>query len=203
MKTLIFIATLLTALACQQSKQRTKDAEAPSLAINDLKYSAYSWYYPSGKWEFYLDYFVHIDKMGHFKLMLRDSLMSKPKYYEGFINDTIRNIIDKTFAVDSFKTDYKHPQLQNIVYDGFTYCIDVKKDTSSKKIVFIGYRSPADLKRLSSLLDNIVNTTNATYVDRIDMSDYYKELERFSSTSLGPPPQHVAPKEWKPVKISR
>ena len=195
MKTLIFITTFLTILACQQSKQRAKDSETSSLLIDDLKYSAYSWYYPTGQWEFYLNYYVHIEKSGHFQLMLRDSIMSKPKYYEGIISDTVRKSIDKIFALDTFKTDYKRYQLGNIAYDGFTYCVDVKKDTSSKKIVFIEYRIPTALKSLSNLLDNLVNTTNATVVDTIEINNYTKELQKYSSASLGPPPQIEIPKK--------
>lgn len=186
----------MTVLACQHPKQRTEDVKISSLLTDDLRYSVYAWYYPKGQWEFYLDYYVHIDKRGHFKLMLRDSLTSKSKYYEGDINDTIRNSIDRTFAIDTLKTDYKRSELQNIAYNGFTYCLDVQKDTSRKKIVFISYGSPASLKRLSSLLDNLVNTTNATQVDTIDIINYSEELQRFTSASLGPPPQVVAPKKW-------
>src|SRR5438067_13911059 len=107
MRPLIVIAVLLTALGCQQSNTGTKNDKVSSLLIDDLKYSSYTWYYPSGQWEFYLNYYVHIDKKGHFKLMFRDSLMSKPKYYQGIINDTIRARIDRTFPIDTFTTDHK------------------------------------------------------------------------------------------------
>jgi hypothetical protein len=202
MRTFITIAFLIGILGCQQSKQPEKTYQSPSLIVEDLKYTAYSWYYPSGQWEFYLNYFVVIDKSGHFNIMSRDSMMSKPKYYTGFISDTLRNLINNTFLIDTFKTDYKSAALQNIAYDGFTYCFDYKKENEDrKKFVFIQTRSPLLIQKLSVILDRLLSSTKAIEVDTIDIAHYIEGIKEFSSASLGPPPIEIRPEKWEPIKI--
>ena len=186
----------MTVSACQQSKQPLV------LVTEDLKYSAYAWYYTSGYWEFYVDYFISVDKSGHFNLMLRDSIMSKPKYFKGGINDTISNLIDKTFSIDTFKTDYKSNALQNIAYDGFTYCLDYKKiKDNRKRIIFIKRGIPYNIQKLSMLLETVNDNSKPKQVDTINITTYIDELKSYSSVSLGPLPTVEYPKvEYPKVK---
>ena len=191
MSRLFIITSLLTVLACQQS-QPARINEVSISPINDLKYSEYGWYYPTGNWEFYLNYYVHIKENGQFSLMIRDDFMSKPKYYNGFIDDTVRNIISKTFAIDTFKTEYTN--IPNIAYDGFTYCLDIKSDSSHKKIIFYPF-NVVPLRRLSKVLENLVKTSKPVRVDTIYMEAYVKDLQQSSFLELEPPPQIVEPRK--------
>jgi hypothetical protein len=199
MRTFIVILLLIALLACQQSKQSV------SLVIEDLKYSAYSWYYYKGQREFYLDYYVRIQKNGQFNLMLRDSFMSKPRYFTGIINETVRKLIDKTFRVDTFKTDYKSKTLQNEFYDGFTYCVDYRtKNNNQKKIIFIKSGNPNEIRKLSICLDTLIKTTDTKQINTVNLATYIIDLKKFSLSSLGPVPTLVMPQtKWEPVKITK
>ena len=201
MKTFILIALLIGIVACQQRKEPKQTEPSLSLVIADLNYSAYSWYFPTGQWEFYLDYYLHVDKHGKYELMLRDSLR-KPKYYVGIINDTIGKLIDKTFAVDTFKTDYKSNALMNIAYDGYTYCLEYKKDKEKeKKIIFIDYQRPKGIKALTMQLDKVFNSSSkVSQVDTVEMKHYIEQLKKFSSSSLGTVPKLEKPK-FEPKSI--
>lgn len=205
MRTFIAASLLTGLLACQQSEQSKQPKPPISLVTEDLKYSAYSWYYYTGHWEFYLHYYVDIGKNGQFILMLRDSLMSKPRYFNGITNDTISKLIDKTFSVDTFKTNYKSRILENAFYNGFTYCMDYRtKNNSQKKIVFIQSKNINEINKLSICLDTLIKTTNIKQIDTVNLASYIIELKKFSSTSLGPVPKPVMPKtKWEPVKISK
>ncbi len=205
MRTFIAISLLIEIVACQQSEQPKQSKQLISLVTEDLKYSAYSWYYNTRQWEFYLDYYVDIQKNGQFNLMLKDSFMSKPKYFKGIINDTISKLIDKTFSVDTFQTDYKSQTLQNSFYDGLTYCLDYRiKSNNQKKIIFVQSGSPNKINKLSTALDTLVRTPHVKQIDTLELAMYVNELKRFSSASLGPLPKLIKLKtKWEPVKISK
>lgn len=190
MKKFTIIILLIEILSCQQTDKQQQTKPTTYLVINNLNYFVYAWYYPTGKWEFYLDRYVNVDKNGHFKLMLRDDLQ-KSKYFTGIINDTIAQLIDQTFSSDTFKINYKSDSIQNIAYNGYTYCFDYKieKAKQNKKVQFIQSRSPEPIKTLSIQLENLLLNSNATQVDTLDIATSIEEFEKFSAAFLGEPPK--------------
>lgn len=194
MRILTTIILIIGIVACQQFKHPKKVQSNLTLFTEDFNYTTYSWYFPSGQWEFYVNHFLHIDKNGHFSLMLRDST-SKPRFFKGTINDTIRNLINQTFSVDTFNNDYKSEALQNIAYSGYTFCFDyVKENESRKRIVFIQIRSPKLIETLSTKFDKILQYSKAQQVDTISIASYVRDLKKYSATLLGPAPRLEAPK---------
>ncbi len=191
------IAYLFGLLACQQPKQ---PEQSLSLLTDDVNYSVYSWYYAPSYWDFYLDYYINIDKSGQFKIMKRDSL-NKTTYYTGVLNDTIGKLIDKAFSVDSFKANYKSDSLQNLAYSGYTYCFDYKKKNHERKwIRFEQSKSPGRLKRLSMVLETLT-TDSATQVDTLELP-HVEELKKFSAAFLGPLPK-LEKSKFEPPRIKR
>src|SRR5664279_2650598 len=102
MRLIIFIILALMLVTCKQS------IPTKNLATVYLKYSAYYWHFNQqvDSFEFYLVHYIEIDKNGKYFLMRHENWMDRPKYFTGFINDTIRQLIDTTFYHDRFKTDY-------------------------------------------------------------------------------------------------
>jgi hypothetical protein len=198
MKTLLILFLLMALNSCRQPKKPF------SLLTEDIKYTTYAWYHLTGltgPYELYVDHYININKNGHFSMMRRDSLMSKPKYYTGFINDSIANQIQRTFKQDTFKTDYKTEATKNIAYDGLVYRLDYKLEKENrKKIKFIQSDSPTEIVKLSLLFDNLDTLTKVTEVDTISLNGYLEELKKYSPPSL-PPTLDSTP--YKPVKIKR
>ena len=201
MKTLITIAVIIAIVACQQTREQNKTKVPISLATDDLSYFVYSWHFPTGQWEFSLDKYVNIDKHGRFRILMRDSL-NKTTYFTGTVNDTIVKLIERTFRVDTFKTDYKNDSLEGIAYSGYTYCFDYKTadKEEKKKVRFIQSRSPEPLRILSQQLDNLNFISGATQVDTLDIVSSIEEFKKFSAASLGEPPK-VEKVKFKPVQI--
>jgi hypothetical protein len=167
-------------LACQQPEKRDQLHSPLSLVTEDISYSSYAWDYPLGQWGFYLNYFVRINERGDFSLMLRDTA-SKAIYYTGTVNDTIRQLINRTFSVDTFTNDYKSKSLQNIAYSGFTYCLDYKKQNEKRKrIVFIQTRSPEAIRSLSIQLDKILGNTKVKEIDAATLAPHIEELKNLA-----------------------
>jgi hypothetical protein len=186
---------------CQQPPERKQKEATISLVTDELNYFVYSWYFPAGQWEFYLDYYVNIDKHGRFKLMLRDSAHN-PTYFTGPVSDTIVKLVDKTFRVDTFKTDYRNDSVEGIAYSGYTYCFDYKtaETKPGKRLLFIQSRSPELLRILSQQLDNVSSNTKATKVDTLDITSSIEEFKKFSATTLGEPPT-IDKAKFKPKRI--
>jgi len=198
MRSILITACLITIVACKQTEKYLP------LITDDFNYAAYSWSLSgeSEQWEFYLDYYVNIEKNGHFSLMFRDSFTNKPKYFIGIISDTLGKLIDRTFTTDTFKNNYPDSP-QNIAYSGLTYCFDYTKQQSNRRtIIFINSKAPIEINKLSMLLNRLIYSGNCNQVDTLYIAPYINELKRSSLTALGPPPTIEKPKtKWKAVKI--
>lgn len=202
-KRLLLIICCLIFVACKQNNS-TK-----TLFTENFKYSGYYWHFnqQSDSFEFYLVHYIDIDKDGKFVLMRHDNWRSKPKYFTGYINDTIKQFIDTTFYNDNFKTDYSWNPEKPVVYDGFIYCFDYAiKNNSRKQIQFIPPYSPNQIVKLSSLLDTLVYNTVTKKIDTLNISNYSEKMKQLllSVSPLPWPPK--PPKvtiEFKPPKFSK
>ena len=201
LKPLLFIIFTLTFAACKQ-KNPTK-----TLVTEDLKYSAYYWHFNehADSFEFYLVHYIDIDRNGKFIVMRHDTPRVKPKYFIGFISDTIRKFIDTTFSNDNFKTDYTWKVENSFVYDGFTYCFDYQiQKKRRKEIQFIPHNSPDQIKELSSLLDTLIYTSASKPTDTLNLNNYTNQLKQlYLSVSQPPPKIQKTIIEFKPPKISK
>ena len=183
---LLFIVFSFTFSACKQNTPLKK------LVTTDFKYSAYYWHFNEqvDSFEFYLVHYIRIDEKGNFLLMRHDKCMGKPKYFSGLVNDTIRQYLDTTFYYDNFKTDYSWNINNPFIYDGFTYCVDYKKqDSEMKQIQFIPNNSPTSIKKLSLLLDTLISNASNVSRDTLDLKSYTKQLKQLYITVSGHPPK--------------
>ena len=200
LRPLLLIVFTLTFAACKQS------APTKKLVTADFKYSAYYWHFNQqvDSFEFYLVHYIDIDAKGNFVLMRHDRWMDKPKYFSGFVNDTIRQLLDTTFYHDNFKTDYSWNINNPFIYDGFTYCFDYKKqDSERKQIQFIPHNSPAPIKKLSLLLDTLISNAFTTSIDTLNLKSYTEQLKQLYITVSGQPPKpSKAVIQFKPPKSS-
>jgi hypothetical protein len=186
MKSFITIIFLFAFMACNQKKKHTS-----LLITDDLKYSAYSWHLDDTIL-FYLAHYIDIDKNGHYLIMRHDTFMDKPKYFEGDINDTLKNLINKTFVVDgNFEVDYSSKPEDNFIYDGFTYCFDYKKaDSNDRKIQFIPEKSPEQIIILSQFIDTLIYSATSRR-ESFNTEDYKKELIKFALQISEPLPKPI------------
>ena len=185
---LIFFSLAFT--ACKQNKAIN------NLVTENLKYSAYYWHFNEkvDSFEFYLVHYLEIDKNGKFVLMRHDDWMGKPKYFQGLINDAIRQQIDTVLYYDTFKTDYSYDLDKNGIYDGYTYCLDYSKDNNfKKKIQFIPNNSPGQVKALSELLDILVYDIAALPADSLNLENYTEQLEELYISKQGRVPKPQKP----------
>ncbi len=190
MRLLLVIFSSLAFVACNQNKP------AKRLVTEDLKYSAYYMHFNEkvDSFEFYLVHYLDIDKNGKFILMRHDEWMSTPKYFQGFINDTIRQQIDTIFYNDDFKTDYSYDVERNGIYDGYTYCLDYSKENNfNKKIQFIPVNSPDQVKALSKLLDTLVYNVSALPAESLNLRRYTEQLEVLYISKQGRVPKAQKP----------
>ncbi len=145
-----------------------------------LKYSAYSWHinHNSEKFEFYLAHFIEINRNGEFITMRHDKFMDEPKFYSGIINKNILKVIDSTLNKKKYRPDYSWKVANGSVYDGFTYCFDIRMDNKDvrKKIQFIPPNSPMKIRVLASLLDSVIFNASAKSKDTLNLKSYSKEL---------------------------
>lgn len=176
MRPLLFITLILTLFACGRQNPTGKSL------TKRFKYSAFLWHLSpdNDSFNFYLAHYIDIDQDGHFELMRRDSFMSKPKFFKGILPDTIRKLIDTTFAKDSFKTDYKWNVNDGFVYDGFTYRMDVENPDSInlKKIFFIPNKAPSQINRIAIRLDTLIYDIKGKSVDTFDTYLYQEQLKQ-------------------------
>jgi hypothetical protein len=198
MKPFLILPFVFTAMACKQRHASSDLTNDDSKTI--LKYSVYSWYDSSGQWAFYLHYYMGIKKNGEFDMIFRDSLMNRPKYFIGLINDSIMHQIEQILRIDTFKTDYKHDVLFNMAYDGYTYCLDLIN--KNKKVVFIQDEGPACIKKLSMLLDSACVNSKCREVDTVTASGYIAALKRYAAAQLGQHPK-IEKTKFIPPKVSK
>jgi hypothetical protein len=202
MRSITLLALLLILLSCQNSTLKNQERDVEALSTDELRFTTFAWYYPKGKWEFYVQYTLLIDKKGHFDMMMHDTLENRKMFYKGALNDTILRMINTILVADTFNTDYRKEQLYNIAYSGLTYCLELKKDSINKRIIFIQRNSPSDLKILSDMLINLINTVDCNRVDTIDFSKYLYDIQESCITSMGPPPKIIISEKWEPGNIS-
>src|ERR1051325_8298494 len=154
MRRLLFIINTFMLVACARQNSRDR------MATKEFNYSAFLWHLTpeSDSFNFYLAHYIKIDKNGHFQVMRRDTFMAAPHFFEGLLPDTLCKLIDKTFATDTFKTDYNWNVNDGFTYDGFKYYIDIKKldSINAKKIFFIPNKAPSELNRLAKDLDTLI-----------------------------------------------
>jgi hypothetical protein len=200
MRPFLFISLALTFTGC--TRQKATD----TLVTDNLKYSAYYWHLNQNtdSFQFYLAHYLDIDKNGNFKIMRHDEFMDKPKYFEGTLTDTIQKLIDTTFLYENYKTDYAWNVNDGTTYDGFTYCFDITKNDTNKKVLFIPRNSPVQIKSLSALLDTIIYNRATKRSDDMNLKPYENVLSRYHIAMFGQLPkiQKVPPK-FEPDKIPK
>ncbi len=121
--------------------------------------------------------------------MRHDEFMDKPKYFEGTLPDSLRKLIDTTFLKNNFKTDYAWSVNDGTIYEGFTYCFDLTKSNTNKKIIFIPRNSPSEMKLLATLLDTVIYSKATIQVDTINIKSYKEELRRNHIAQFGQLPR--------------
>jgi hypothetical protein len=125
--------------------------------------------------------------MGHYILMKRD-LLDTPKYFSGYISDSIRNLMNKTFSIAHFQTNWSIDRTSGDLYCDPSYCFDYKKTGSARnRILFIHNHGTNEMIQLSCLLDTLIDTANFNRINSFDLSKYKNELREFS-ISVNPLP---------------
>jgi hypothetical protein len=181
--------------ACNQHKSPRK------LSVLDIKYSGYRWHFnPTlNKFEFYLDHYIDIDEYGHFVFM---NQWRSPKYFSGNINDVIWKQID-SLTIKKYNRNYNFKP-GNIIYDGLTYCIDYKRQDSSRTMIrYIPEYCPNDIRLLSSLLDSLIDTDSLHSIELLDVKTYTDELATFDTSFVKIPRLRMAKVVFKPHAIRR
>jgi hypothetical protein len=202
MRPVLFIIFILSLVACGRHSPADKSL------IKEFKYSAFLWHLSpdNDSFNFYLAHYIDVNKDGHFKLMRRDSFMSKPHFFEGILSDTLRRLIDTTFVKGSFKTDYNWNVNDGLVYDGFTYCMDVEKPDSinPKKVFFIPNKAPSEINQLATKLDTLIYNIKGKRVDTFNTNLYQEQLKQDYVTEYGQLPKvHREQAKFEPVKIRK
>ena len=167
-----------------------------------MKYSTYIWHLNQDtyQWEFHLADYLHVDSIGHFKLIKhnRDSL-DKHFYFSGDISDSTRQIIDSILLENKFFPEIKTDGIADtplIVYDGFTYLLDYKvinKDQAKIQYVNSSSRTPEKILFLTAFLDIVINKTHSNKIDSFSIQPYIDTLKKISSYNLPPPPKPPPP----------
>jgi hypothetical protein len=202
MRSKTLIALLLILLSCQNSTLKNQERDVEALSTDELRFTTFAWYYPKGKWEFYVHYTLLIDKKGHFDMMMHDTIENRKMFYKGALNDTLLRMINTILLADTFNTDYRKEQLYNIAYSGLTYCLELKKDSINKRTLFIQRNSPSGLNKLGEILNNLINTVDCNKVDTIDFSKYLYDIQKSCIASMGPPPKIIIAENREPGNIS-
>jgi len=190
----------LTLASCEERNQSKKRFPA-----TELKYSAYGWFFDDkvDSFDFLLVHYVDINKDGKFNIMRRDDGNGKPLYFTGYINDTIRKIIDTVLATQNYKSDFLWNVDDGFTYDGYTYTLDFTDDSNKRKFIhYIPNKSPLPITKLGLLLDTLVYAGATQQIDTLNIDTYMKELKSMSWAMMPPPKVHVEKAEFKPPKIS-
>ena len=196
MKILPYILFILLFAACRQFQENKK------FLTTELKYSTYIWHLNQDtyQWEFHLADYLHVDSIGHFKLVKHnpDSL-DMHFYFSGEINNYTRQTIDSILLENKFIPEIKTDEVADtplIVYDGFTYLLDYKiinKDQAKIQYVNSSSRTPENILFLTSFLDNFINKTQTNKIDSFSIKSYTDTLKKISSYNLPPPPKRPPP----------
>ena len=203
MKPLPYILFFLLFAACRQSQENKK------FLTTEFKYSTYTWHLNQDtyQWEFHLADYLHVDSIGHFKLIKHnpDSL-DKHFYFSGDISDFTRQVIDSILLENKFLPEIKTDGIVDtplIVYNGFTYLLDYKvinKDQAKIQYVNSSLRTPENILSLTSFLDNLIDKTQTNKIDSFSIKSYTDTLKKISSYNLPPPPKR-APLNDKSIKF--
>ena len=203
MKILPYILFVLLFGACRQSQENKK------FRTTEFKYSTYIWHLNQDtyQWEFHLADYLHVDSIGHFKLIKHnpDSL-DKHFYFSGDISDFTRQIIDSILLENKFLPEIKTDGIADtplIVYDGFTYLLDYKvinRDQAKIQYVNTSSRTPENILYLTSFLDTLIDKIQTNKIDRFSIKSYTDTLKKISSYNLPPPPKRAPPND-KSIKF--
>ena len=198
MKPLPYILFFLLFAACRQTEENKK------FLTTELKYSTYIWHLNQDtyQWEFHLADYLHVDSIGHFKLIKHnpDSL-DKHFYFSGDISDSTRQIIDSILLQNKFLPEIKTDGIADtplIVYDGFTYLLDYKvinKDQDKIQYVNSSSRTPENILFLTTFLGIVINKTHSNKIDSFSIQPYIDTLKKISSYNLPPPPKPPPPND--------
>ena len=144
-----------------------------------------------------------INNDGSFTVMLHDNSTSKPKYLKGIIGKSNQQLIATNLSAAAIKTDYTRGLDHGFIFDGFTYCFDIKKDNNENKLIqFIPHSIPTPTRLLSSLLDTLKYNSSRLSDDTMDLRNYAQQLRLLYLTLSPPPPK--PPKsiiKFKPVDL--
>lgn len=191
----------MTLFSCKHTRQSEK-----KLHGTELKYSAYGWFFDNkvDSFDFVLVHYIDIDKNGHFNIFRRDDWKGKPSYFTGYINDTIRDLIDTVLNAHNYKSDYTWNVDDGFIYDGYTYTLDYKDFSNTRKLIhYIPNKSPESITKLGLLLDTLVYEKAAKKIDTLNIDNYMQELMSISWAMATPPKIHIEKTKFVPPKISK
>ena len=198
MKHILVIVLGLMLFSCKRGEKK--------LPIKDLRYSAYFWCpTPKGNFKFQMIYYIDIKESGYYTVFRNDKL-AQIKCFDGFINDTMRNLIDSISHLDTCKNDYAWKVEDGMIYDGFTYCFDYQlPNLRRKRILFVPYKAPSELKETATMLENLIYSKDENKkINLKEMGEYSNELMRMDISLYGRPDDiKLDTSKFIPIKISK
>lgn len=193
--------TILFLLISLTSCKNTKSDKAI-----EFQYSAYSFHpnYEKEAYEFYLAYYLKVDKKGNFKLSRHAAFMDNPQYFEGVIDNEFKHTLDSIIVQINDSMPIIISDTPLILYDGFKYCLDYEIDkNNNQKIQYIENKGkcPESLLWLTRLIDAWILNTKKTEIDSFSLNSYIDTLKKISAFDKAIAPKKVTPPQDNQIKF--
>jgi hypothetical protein len=175
----ILLTTLLMISCGSQVKPRTLYWSGTSMIRQNDSLSNYS---------LYIGYYIEISDTGDANLMTRKMFQDTMLFYKIVLSESTKDRILKLAMDKSSCIEEKKDSDKWYIYDGFTYNLRIKSDTTDRNISFIRPRGNRVQKELVLVMDSIWTQHKIKAKTFFDLTEYRKNTEKEFFKNNAPPP---------------